>query len=145
MTVIAWDGKTLAADSEATSGYVRGTTNKIFQISENGSLVGLSGDHDCCMALLVWLRGGRNANDWPNAAQSSTGWARAMEIKPGGNVVYYEKHPYPLIIRMSFHAIGAGRECAIGAMAAGASAVRAVEIASEFVPGCGGGIDTLTF
>lgn len=59
-------------------------------------------------------------------------------------VVYYERQPFSLTIEMPHHAIGIGRECAIGAMAMGASAYRAVEIASGLIDGCGGGIDTLT-
>ena len=38
-------------------------------------------------------------------------------------------------------AIGSGSQYAVGAMAAGASAVEAVEIAAKFDPGTGGGVD----
>ena len=145
MTVIAWDGKTLAADRLATSGgYIKGGATKIFRL-DRGSLVGLSGGYDCCMALFDWLCGPRNPADWPAAAQSSVEWARAMEIWPGtGSVLFHERHPHALIIKMSYYAIGAGAECAVGAMAMGASAKQAVEIAIQFINCCGGDVDTLT-
>jgi hypothetical protein len=46
-------------------------------------------------------------------------------------------------VRMPFTAIGSGREVAMGAMAAGADAKRAAEIACELVTSCRLPIDTL--
>lgn len=141
MTVIAWDGTTLAADRLTINTYVRGTTNKIFRLGQN-ELVGLSGDYDCAEALLHWLLDGREIDKWP-ASQSSAGWARAMVVPADRSVYFYERTPHSLVIAMPHYAIGIGRECAIGAMAAGADARTAVEIASRLIDGCGGGIDTL--
>ena len=146
MTVIAWDGKTLAADRLAMNGYIRAEATKIFKLSVYDSLVGLSGNYDSCMAVLDWLEGGRKPTAWPAAAQSSEGWTRAIEIRRDGTVIYYERHPFPLgFLPAAFHAIGAGGECALGAMAMGATAQQAVEVACKFITGCGGGVDTLTF
>lgn len=45
----------------------------------------------------------------------------------------------------AFHAIGSGRGEALGAMAMGADARRAVEIASRLNVGCGLGVDVIRF
>lgn len=57
----------------------------------------------------------------------------------------YEREPHPFEIEEPFYAFGSGMDIAIGALAMGANAIKAVEIASRYSSHCGNGIDTLTF
>jgi hypothetical protein len=51
MTCIAWDGKTLAADKQATSVGRGITTTKIYRVG--ACLVALAGSGDVCRAMLA--------------------------------------------------------------------------------------------
>ena len=54
MTIIAWDGKTLAAGKASTNCGYRRTCTKIFRVP--GGLVGFAGNGSRAMALLEWFR-----------------------------------------------------------------------------------------
>ncbi len=55
-----------------------------------------------------------------------------MVVNPDGEVVHYDRHLVPIRVANEFHAIGSGRKLALGAMMAGASADKAVEIACHY-------------
>ena len=58
MTVIAWDGKTLAADRQITSGYTK--NKRITKIRKYGNvLCGVTGETKYADALFKWVEGGR--------------------------------------------------------------------------------------
>lgn len=140
MTVIAWDGHTLAADRRCTRGGTVYATRKIHRVHQ--ALIGLSGGSDYCAAMLDWFKRGRPLGDFP-ATQKEQDFACAMVIE-GGKVWTYDRTPYPVEMLEPICAIGSGREVALGAMTAGASAADAVAAASRWMECCGNGIDTLT-
>lgn len=141
MTVIAWDGKTLAADKMACEcGHGR-TVTKIHRLSD-GSLVAFSGDGDGAMALLAWLKGVRNPDNYPTAQKDNdTG---AFLVRPDGRCETYGKTPFPQVIEDRCFAMGHGRDFALAAMHLGRSAREAVELACRLDVYCGNGIDVLT-
>lgn len=146
MTVIAWDGTTLAADREASDAWMKcGSMLKIHAI--NGNLVGCSGNAAEIAEVLVWFRAGADPDKFPAALRNEK--VKMMVITPERRVRVYDSTPYGFEyceapggvgLRM---AIGSGREAAMAAMLAGVDARRAVEIASIVSVGCGNGIDTL--
>lgn len=140
MTVIAWDGKSLAADKAATSvGYAR-TVTKIFEIPDG--LVGFAGDGDRCLELLNWFKTGCDPTKYPKDL-GDTG-SSAMVIRKDGTCWSYGKLPYPQICEDKFDAMGAGRDYALAAMYLGHDARKAVEVACALDVTCGNGIDVLT-
>lgn len=140
MTVIAWDGVTLAADKSATSvGYAR-TVTKIFVIPDG--LVGMAGDQDHCLELLNWFRTGCDLEKYPKNLVD--GNSSAMLIRKDGTCWSYGKLPYPQICEDRFDAMGAGRDYALAAMYLGHDARKAVEVACALDVTCGKGIDVLT-
>lgn len=140
MTVIAWDGTTLAADKRATANGVVRTTTKISRIK--GHLVAFSGDLDVGMALLNWYKDGCVPEKWPQA-QKTDRWTSLLVITPEGKITKYETEPYPLLFEDKQFAMGSGRDFALAAMYLGKSAREAVKITNALSVECGNGIDWL--
>ena len=139
MTVIAWDGSTLAADKRAVNGTLPRTTTKIFRTE--GRLVGTSGDQSVALQMLDWYRNGREAKDFPKRAEDDS--ASLLVIEPNRSVWMYTTGPVAAEFHDRQFAIGSGRDFAIAAMHLGKSAREAVEIACMFDNYCGNGIDAL--
>lgn len=142
MTVIAWDGRTLAADKRVSFQGLSSTTTKISRA--NGCLVAMCGDGTAAEQMLEWFRAGAMPGNFPKC-QRSVDWASLLVIVPDGKIHKYERGPKPIIIEDQFHAIGAGRDFAIAAMHCGKTAAEAVAIACIYENSCGNGIDTLAF
>ena len=146
MTVIAFDGKTLAADRQWTRGDAKTYGTKIYKIGD--SLYGFTGNGDKCIVLREFftdLHAGK-CPAWPDF-QKSDEYVLAVEIKMQdcGYVAYvYDQFPLPRPIEAKYHAIGSGGTAALAAMHTGASAEQAVLAAIHHVDGCGGTVDTLT-
>jgi len=138
MTVIAWDGAILAADKQITYGDTIKTCTKIFKVGDDA--VAFCGTNATAMRLLDWYRSGSDKKKWPESLQMGDYYCEMIVANKDG-VKVYQQQPYPTFVEGHFTAWGAGREVAIGAMAMGADAVRAVEIASYHCEGCGRGID----
>lgn len=141
MTVIVWDGKTLAADKRGSSHGYGYTVTKVHRLRDGG-LVALSGDGDSAMALLVWLNAARNPALYPPEQKDND--TCAFVVEPDGRTVSYGKSPYPQVIEDRTYAMGHGRDFALAAMHMGADARKAVEVACALDFFCGNGIDALT-
>lgn len=147
MTVIAWDGKTLAADKRATKWGLVYTVTKIFRVSgPNGygyQLVGVSGDATRGAELIAWLESGGDPARYPPLLDKENK-AVLMCIGSDRRIRLYENTAFPYVVEDAMWAEGQGRDFALSAMHSGRTATEAVEWASRFLDGCGNGIDTLT-
>lgn len=141
MTVIAWDGKTLAADKRASCSGLSRTVTKIRRIGD--LLVGGSGDFDRVVAMFAWIEAGCKAEDFP-AFQRDQDMSADMLVIDGGKVLKYERTPHPITFEDAYFAMGSGRDYALAAMWLGQDARHAVIVASQLDVNCGNGIDTLT-
>lgn len=142
MTVIAWDGKTLAADKRASYGGMICTVTKIQKI--NGLLVGGSGDMCHVLSLIEWVRGGRNIDKFPKHQEDKDDFTGFLVVELDGTTSIYERTPYPIKYEQDHVAIGSGREYARAALHLGCNAQEAVCVAIKLDSGCGNGIDALT-
>lgn len=141
MTVIAWDGRTLAADKRAVlAGNGAGMITKIFRV--NGDLCAFSGDVDVGLQMVEWYRAGCIAEQFPQK-QSDDNASTLLVITKDRRVLRYERTTAPLYFEEPFAASGSGRDYALAAMYLGYDARRAVEVACAFDVACGNGIDTL--
>lgn len=143
MTVIAWDGRTLAADKMSCSVGYGYTVTKVHRLRD-GSIVAFSGDGDNAMALLAWLEAARNPATYPDAQKDGDNNASAFLVRPDGTAWSYGKTPFPQRVECRFYAMGHGRDFALAAMHLGHDARTAVEVACALDAFCGNGIDTLT-
>lgn len=141
MTVIAWDGATLAADRRVESGGHIETMTKIARCPD-GSLIGWAGFAMHGVRLVRWAMDGFDPLRFPVYPDGSK-WASLYRILPDGRVLCYENHPEPLPLHDARIAAGTGGAYAMGAMAAGADARTAVEIACRYNCACGNGVDAL--
>lgn len=142
MTVIAWDGKTLAADKRMCAGDTVKTTTKIFRFGRE--LLGFSGDISVGAELLDWYRAGAKPESFPAINRCKDSVASLMLIRADGTAWRYESGPSPFRCEGEFCAWGSGDESALVAMACGKSAAEAIEVVARFNNGCGNGVDTLT-
>lgn len=141
MTVIAWDGETLAADKRADlNGLVR-TVTKIARIDDY--LCGFAGGFALSAARMLWLRNGADPARFPKGEGDD--WSRLLVIRRDLTILVYEHHPVPMEFEPQQFAIGSGRDYAMAAMHLGRLAREAVRVACELDSSCGNGIDTLTF
>lgn len=139
MTVIVWDGKTLAADKQFTNAGLRRTGTKLFRLRDGA--VGIEGSTVDALALVDWLRGDRKPADFPESCKGDD--APAVLGVINGKIQYWNGSPYPVTYDEPFTASGSGRDYAIAAMHCGKTAAEAVEIASIYDNACGLGVDTL--
>jgi hypothetical protein len=131
VTTIAWDGKTLAVDSRMTGGcMVRSEEAKKLFALENGSYLAGCGEMQDVLLAVEWLNDGAKKDEKPTLGDEF-----AALIMDCGRCYRIEKKLLRWDVCAPFAAAGSGYEVALGAMAAGADAVRAVEIASRFDPG----------
>lgn len=140
MTVLAWDGKTLAADRLACAGTMKATVTKIARAGEE--LLGICGNLSVGNELREWYLNGADPDYFPDAALSD-GETDLVVVKADGTVWVYSASATPFQIEDSVCAFGAGAEAAWGALLCGVSAQRAVEIASQINVSCGNGFDLL--
>jgi hypothetical protein len=141
MTVIAYDGRTLAADKMGDAGGLRRTPTKIRRF--DGGLFGSSGSASRGAEMFEWIVAGADPSTVPAYQLSHDNYEVVMIVRNDGTAWQYACSPHPIRIEDPFHAIGSGRDFAIAAMYLGHDARTAVAVASQFDSGCGMGIDTL--
>lgn len=142
MTTIAWDGSArLVSDKQATIHDTRFVTVKLHR-GPKGEVFGFTGETSLCLARMAWFNEGADPKTFP--AAEGEGFARMLILDADG-LSYFENTPYRQRVHAPFMAFGSGMDYALGAMAMGADAVRAVEIACQFDTGSGMGIDVMEF
>ena len=141
MTVIAWDGKTLAADKRAVNcGLVR-TVTKIKRIGK--LLVGVSGNTAGMAEAFRWIEMGCPYDKYSDILKDRNDGPSIMVID-AGRIILYGTSPLPTEYEDKIFASGSGRDFALTAMHLGKTAREAVEVACLFENGCGNGVDELT-
>lgn len=139
MTILAWDGKTLAADKMAScNGYGFSVTKIVRTLY---GLAGATGDGPVARAMLAWAKEGFEPKRFPTEAEGDT--AEMLVIRNDGRIEVYSKNAHPMQIEAQFIALGCGANFALAAMYLGHTARRAVEVACALDIHCGNGIDTL--
>lgn len=134
MTTLAWDGKTLAADSRATSSGMPYKAVKIFMLAD-GSLFAGSGEYGQVHAVKAWLE---NAD--ADTQKPKTDDFAGFFVTAAGEVFRLEESLIRLPVYEPFHAMGSGRDFAMAAMHCGKSAREAVEIAALYDVFTGGDV-----
>jgi hypothetical protein len=139
MTVIAWDGKTLAADKRAVEG--GGIARTVSKISRFGEcLIGMTGHWDTAVEMRTWFMEGADPAKFPDKAREDK--ATLIVIREG-SIMTYCSGPHPMPIETERIAFGSGRDYAEAAMYLGESAINAVSVTCHFQSDCGNGIDFL--
>lgn len=128
MTTIAYRDGIMASDTRAFSGYSLpiGQKRKIHRL-QNGGLVGVSTNRAGIAEVLVeWVRAGADLKDSPQMGEKKFS---ILWVKPGGGVFYAnDEFAFTGPLTGRFWAIGSGDGIALGIMAMGGSAKKAVEV-----------------
>jgi hypothetical protein len=132
MTTIAWDGTLLAADRLGDSGGFAFEVSKIFELGD-GRILGIAGDYAVGSQIADYLAGN---GDMPIF---EPGMFEGILIDDG-EAYLMQSRLVPIPVKAP-HAIGSGRDYAIAAMRMGGSAIYAVEVASEYDPESGFGVE----
>jgi len=122
-TTIAWDGNNFACDSQITCDSIKeqAATCKITWI--NGDLVGAAGEVRQIQLFKRWYA--NQSRPYPKLDDEFN----ALVLTPRGAFIYDNKLPRRLV--KAPYAIGSGKQIALGAMKAGVTAFKAVDIATE--------------
>jgi len=141
MTVVVWDGETLAADRAATDGAAQWETEKIWEsvILGRRILISGAGPVQTILDMRNWYSAGARPNKFPNTQFQPTTWCHFVVVDSSG-LKRWEQGLNPIVHGTNKCAFGEGKDFAYGAMEMGADAVRAVEIANKFSVHCGLGV-----
>jgi hypothetical protein len=142
MSVVVWDGKSVVADKQATCAGLKLTATKIRRVGD-GLILAWTGEQDSGEMMANWYVLGQDPAKWPSCQADKDLWCRLVVFHTDGSVETYERQPVPFPMLDAFMAWGSGRDYAMGAMARGATAREAAEIACRFDNGCGMGFDEL--
>lgn len=152
MTVIAWDGTTLAADRAGNFGGIFFDVTKIRR--HEGALLAIAGNGCRLEQLTDWFRSGADPKTYPArlapdedsilvVIDRDANWAKDRPLGHGIRIRRFEATGFPIVIDSPLYADGAGRDVAITAMHCGKSAREAVLLACKLTAYCGNGIDVL--
>ena len=142
MTVIAWDGTTLAGDKRTSFGGLHATTTKVQRLP-NGVMVGCAGNTAQIWEMVHWLAQGADPEKLPAIQRDAKECVTMLVVYRNGELWQYENSPYPIRIEDKQWAIGSGRDFAIAAMRLGRTAAQAVALTCELDMSCGNGVDAL--
>ena len=137
MSTIAFDGKMISADRQASSDCWAYPVSKLFKLQWNGfdCILGVVGHYQDGLLVRDWLQNGGEKpvvdKDTFAALLVKKGICCRMEDKL---VMWSVEAP---------HAIGSGRDFALAVMECGKTAEEAVIIATKFDPGSGLDVDTI--
>lgn len=142
MTTIAFKDGIMAADSAITGdGVLWGYSDKIFKRTDSKFVIGVSGPVENISRIQNWCD-----------TQSSIGSLDSISLSDNVDLLIVDCNTQQLYLfqngvvfgfNQPIMAIGTGREFALGAMAAGATAEQAVEIARYYDNNTSGPIKTL--
>lgn len=137
MTVIACDGRQIASDSLMCYGSERAAQPGRKLLREFGRIFAIAGSV-IGKALVHWYMSGAHPDNAPRLGGDAH-W-QLLVVETDGRMLFFTSAvPYAQPAKAPF-TMGIGAAYAMGAMLAGASAKRAVEIACELEVYCGGEI-----
>lgn len=128
MTTVAYRSGVIAADTGLTAGTLRDSHIDKIAKRKDGAIAGGAGEAWWIVAFLEWFK---NGGDMPHIAEGGHA-SSALVISKRRKVTIYESEKgvtRAFEIQAPFHAIGSGRQVAMGAMFNGAHPVDAVKAA----------------
>jgi 20S proteasome alpha/beta subunit len=139
MTVVAWDGKTLASDRRCSQGGFITEVTKLYKVGH--VIMGGAGSADMINEMIMWFVSGATPETFPELQRNVQECCTILAIGPDSKAMLYQSSPYPIHIEGKPFAIGAGRDFAVMAMHLGKTAKEAVELTALFCSDCGNGVD----
>lgn len=135
MTTIAYDGKSLAADSRSCIGDMvyEEDCQKIFTDVGPFAVIGIAGDYQASMDVIDTIKDFLNIQHIRDIDFKALKWECVfIAVTDAGEVWYYRGDGSFTLRPDKAFAIGSGGPFALGAMGAGCTAEEAVKIAAQF-------------
>lgn len=132
MTTIAYDTKTVACDSQVTIGNTPMKMSKVIHC-EDGTILFCAGTVSEWQSFVRWWIHDRTPSNFPDAKDITI-----IIVHPSGTVEVVDDGFSVLDITGQRYAAGSGSDLALGAMAMGADAAKAVEVAKLYDTSTGG-------
>lgn len=139
MSVIVWDGFSLAVDNGATDGFSMWEADKVW-VHEGEFLTG-TGHVSTILEMRDWYRSGADPTLFPFVQRVPETTCNFIVVNSTG-LHRYERTHIPIDHGFRMCAFGHGKDFAYGALAMGATAEQAATIASKFSIHCGMGVTT---
>lgn len=140
MSVVAYDGRVLAADRIGICGDVKTHNSPKIVRLHTGAVVAWTGTHIYGRIMADWYARGAVAEDWPSF-QRTDEWV-CLVVYDKGSCFFYETEPLVVPVESPYWAWGSGQEVALGVLYAGGGAEMAVQAACDHCLTCGGGVDS---
>lgn len=138
MTTVAWDGETLAADTQMTSGTMKSRGKKLHRVGRY-KYAAFCGDVSDCQRVMDWLKDGGVKPSFKDDAE-----IEVLLLDKRKAACYHLDQSLVMVEQEAPFAIGSGAMAAMGAMMMGADAKKAVEIAAKVDSCTGGDVDTIS-
>lgn len=141
MTVLAYRSGVLAADRQVSCGTrIDGAATKICMI--NGIMAGATGELAFNRRFLDWVRNGV-PDKVPDCGDVEAGNSGVIILSDDTMIFLEREGLHTMELTHGFYAMGSGCGYAFGAMAMGARAIEAVQVAINLDMNCGRGITVL--
>lgn len=141
MTVLVWDGISLATDRQANDGSAKWESDKAWYVSDKNTgkvcIVSGVGLLDDIIKLREWYREGALPKAFPELTKKSS---QLIVIHRDTGLWLYDGVPHPVHYGHNLHAFGHGKDFAYGALAMGATAKEAVDACNVYSLHCGKGV-----
>ena len=150
MTVVVWDGKTLATDRQANDGYMKWEAEKAWYVRRSIEHAEMPSHKSVyyivsgvgTLGSILKMRDCFKSHGDLSTLEIQPNSAELIVVSSKGLTVWSSNGTsVELSAPMAF---GEGREYALGAMAMGATASEAVQIANEYSLHCGKGVSCYT-
>jgi hypothetical protein len=138
MSILAYDGKLIAADRQGTINDTRGTMKKLVKVGN--VVIGWVGTQTNGLIMMRWFLDGADPAKFPET-NDDPGTCSRLIVVSKKELILFEASPEPMKFLDKKQAFGSGMDLALGAMAMGANAKQAVQIACKYDIHCGMGID----
>lgn len=139
MTVIAYDGRYVAADRLITNDSGTRSISRKIEVWEKQVLATV-GAADHGEALMIWFKDGKQPKAFPNPDQGDKS-SYLYVFGKDQPVMCFQTWPAPILFQQPLMAAGCASDIARTAMHLGRDAREAVKIACELNVFCGGGVD----
>jgi hypothetical protein len=139
MTVIAYDGEHVAADTYIVNDSGLHLRTRKIEVFED-KVLATSGAADHGEALVVWFKMGRNPATFPHAPDRAKD-AYLYVFQYEKPVVVFQTWPAPILFPVTEFTAGCGGEIARAALKMGRHAMGAAALACELNVFCGGDVE----
>lgn len=135
MTVVAWDGRFLVADKQATCEGHKYQVSKLFRV-KTGMVAAITGAYDGLEACIKFLN---NEGPYPYTDIDKSGWGRLIVVD-NGKLYWYETTEHKCRMESAYIAFGNGRDFALMGMHLGFGAEASVRQTCKINNTCGFGM-----